>query len=92
MDVTDVIVDREDKRGKVYDCDKVKLIRRKKGSESADHEHKHSEVLFLLRGEIRLSIGDLSRPVSAPKRINIPAWSYHKYVALSDIELIEYKY
>ena len=83
---------KKDKRGAVYDCDKVILIERKKGSVSADHVHEQGEVLFLIEGKARLTVGDETAVAEAPCRIEIAAGVYHKIVALSKVKLLEYRF
>ena len=83
---------KKDKRGAVYDCDKVILIERKKGSVSADHVHEQGEVLFLIEGKARLTVGDETAVAEAPCRIEIAGGVYHKIVALSKVKLLEYRF
>lgn len=92
MDITDVLVNKQDKRGTVFDCDNFKLIKRVKGSVTGDHQHYDSKVYFLLSGEAEVSVGDQTRIISGLKRINVPKHAYHKILALTDVELAEYKY
>ena len=83
---------KKDKRGAIYDCDKVILIERKKGSVSADHVHEQGEVLFLIAGKVRLTVGDETAVAEAPCRIEIAGGIYHKIVALSKVKLLEYRF
>ena len=92
MKVESLKIEKEDNRGKIYNCDKVRLIERKAGSICADHEHKQGEVLFLIEGAIELTVGDKTVSLKAPKRIEIPAEIYHKLLAKTDIKLLEYRF
>jgi len=83
---------KKDKRGAIYDCDKVILIERKKGSVSADHVHRQHEALFLIAGKARLTVGDEATVAEAPCRIEIAGGVYHKIVALSKVKLLEYRF
>lgn len=78
-----------DKRGPTYDCGKVKLLIRKKGSICADHIHKFQETFYLIKGETELTVGNETKIVKSPIRIIIQPGEYHKFLALSDMELIE---
>lgn len=89
MNLKDLRIIKSDERGIMYDCDKLKFILRKKDTISADHLHKDPEILYLVRGEIKLTIGKETKKVFAPMRIDIPPNIYHKLVALSDVELLE---
>lgn len=80
---------KSDERGIMYDCDKLKFISRKKGTVSADHSHEDHEILYLIKGDVELTVGKETQKVSAPIRIDIPPKIYHKLIALSDIELLE---
>lgn len=92
MKVEDLKIIKKDSRGAIYDCDKVILIERKKGSVSAGHAHGQGEVLFLITGKARLTVGDETAVVEAPCRIEIEGGIYHKIVALSGTKLLEYRF
>lgn len=80
---------KADERGVMYDCGKLKYIFRKKGTISANHVHEDPEVLYLVNGEIELTVDEETQNVSAPIRIDIPPETYHRLIALSDIALLE---
>ena len=89
MNLKELSVIKSDERGIIYGCDNLKFISRKKDTISANHSHEDQEILYLIRGEVELTIGKERKKVSAPIRIDIPQNTYHKLVALSDIELLE---
>ena len=91
MDLQKLKILKEDERGVIYYCEKVNLIVRKKGATGADHTHEVPEVLYLVKGKIKLTIGDETKIVEAPTRICIGPNVYHKDLALTDIEMIEDK-
>lgn len=91
MDVKGIPIHWQDGRGIIYDCDKVKLIVRGKGTTSADHTHEQAEVLFLIDGEVVLTVGEKTENVKAPCRISLSPNIYHKLVALTDIKILEYR-
>ena len=67
----------------------IKIYFERKNTISANHSNEDQEILYLIRGEIELTVGKERKKVSAPIRIDIPPNTYHKLVALSDIELLE---
>ncbi len=91
MKISDLPIIKTDERGVIYDCDNVKAILRKKGTISGDHIHEKPDTLFLLEGEIELTIGKTTQPAKAPIKIEIPANTYFKILALTDIKLLENK-
>lgn len=88
MKIQDIPVIKDDERGKIYRCEPVNYIVRKKGTVSADHTHDEAETLYLIEGEIELTIGEEMTKVEAPKMCYVPANVYHKVVASTDIKLI----
>lgn len=89
MNVKEIRTIKSDERGIMYDCDKLNFISRKRGSMSANHSHPDSEILYLVRGEVELTLGSETRKVAAPVKIDIPGGTFHKLVALTDIEILE---
>ena len=89
MNLTGLRVIKSDERGIMYDCDKLNFISRKKGSVSANHSHSDHEILYLVKGEVELTLGNETTRVVAPVKIDIPGGTFHKLVALSDIEILE---
>ena len=89
--VEEISIIKSDECGTIYDCGKVNLIVRKKGSVSADHSHEDLERLYLIEGKIELTIDKNIEEVIAPAKIEIPSNAYHKILALTDVKLIEDK-
>lgn len=89
MNIKDLEIIKSDERGIMYNCDKVKFLFRKKATINANRSHEDLEVLYLVKGEAKLTIGDKTKTVKAPIKIEIPRNTCHKLVALTDIELIE---
>ena len=88
MEINDIKIIKSDDRGVIYDCGKSNFISRKQGTISADHTHNEKEELYLVKGEVEITINDETKTIKAPVLINIPANAYHKLVALSDIDLV----
>jgi len=87
MDLKEMTITKSDERGVIYSCDCVEWILRGKDTISANHSHSEKEVLFLLEGEIELTVGEQVRKLKAPVKVDIPSNTYHKILALTDIKL-----
>ena len=88
MELNKVSIIKSDDRGVIYDCGKSSFISRKKGTISADHTHKDSETVYLVRGKIELTIDDETQVVEAPIMFKTESNVYHKLIALTDIDLV----
>ena len=88
MELHDIKIIKQDERGMIYDCGKSSFISRKKGTISANHKHKDPEIVYLVKGEVELTIGDETKIVKAPVMFKADSNVYHKLVALTDIELV----
>ncbi|MBT4446807.1 cupin domain-containing protein [archaeon] len=88
MKLNKIRIIKSDERGIIYDCGKSSFISRKKGSISANHTHEDPEIVYLVKGEIELTIGDEIQIVKAPVMFKTGPNIYHKLIALTDIELV----
>jgi len=88
MNIKKLPIVKSDKRGIIYNCNSVNFLFRKKGTVSSDHTHKEGEDIFLVEGEIELTIGNETKKVKAPIKIEIEPNVYHKIVALTDIRIL----
>ena len=88
MELSKIRIIKSDDRGIIYDCGKSSFISRKKGTISADHQHEDAEIVYLVKGEIELTIGNETQMVKAPLMFKTDSNVYHKLVALTDIELV----
>ena len=88
MDLHEIKIIKSDERGVIYDCGKSSFITRKKGTIGADHTHEDPEIIYLVKGEIELTIGDETQIVKAPIMFKIGSNVYHKVVALTDIDFV----
>ncbi|MFA6271568.1 MAG: cupin domain-containing protein [Patescibacteria group bacterium] len=88
MNISKIEVVKSDKRGVILNCGKSNFIARRKGSVSADHSHKENEIIYLVKGEIELTIANKTQTVKSPSMFVISPDVYHKLIALTDIELI----
>ena len=90
MNLKKLKIIKADERGVVYECDGIMYVLRKKGTVTADHIHDDlGEILYLIKGTIKLTVGEEVKKVSAPTKIEIPKKIYHKILALSDIEFLK---
>jgi quercetin dioxygenase-like cupin family protein len=88
MELNEIKIIKSDERGIIYDCGNSSFITRKKGTIGANHTHEDSEIIYLVKGEIELTIGDETKIVKAPIMFKIPPNVYHKVVALTDIDFV----
>ena len=91
MELKELKIIKENDKGKIFDLGNSKLIVRKKNSISADHNHPEKEILYLIDGEVELTVGKETKTIKAPIEINLKQSVYHKILALTDIKLIEVK-
>lgn len=86
----EIIIIKEDKRGVVYNCDKLIFVSRKKGTITADHIHDNeNEILYLVRGTVEMTIDKETEIINAPAKIYVPSGLYHKMVAVTDIDFLK---
>lgn len=88
MKPKEIKIIKSDNRGTIYDCGKSSFISRTKDTISANHTHEDPETVYLVKGEVELTIGDETLTVKAPIMFEIDSNVYHKLVALTDIELV----
>lgn len=88
MELREIKIIKSDERGIIYDCGKSNFISRKKGTISANHEHKDSEIIYLVKGKVELTIGEKTQIIKAPIMFRVDSNVYHKLTALTDIDLV----
>ena len=88
MELNKIKIIKSDERGIIYDCGNSSFITRKKGTIGANHTHEDPEIIYLVKGEIELTIGDETKIVKAPIMFKINSNVYHKVVALTDIDFV----
>jgi len=88
MELNEIKIIKSDERGIIYDCGNSSFITRKKGTTGANHTHEDPEIIYLVKGEIELTIGDETKIVKAPIMFKIDSNVYHKVVALTDIDFV----
>jgi quercetin dioxygenase-like cupin family protein len=74
-----------------YDCDIILYIRLKKWTSASDHIHGHAETVFLMEGEGEMILWNKKKIIKAPAKLIIPANTYHKFTALTDVIGLEIK-
>lgn len=80
------ILDNE--KGTTYQADNFKILYRKAGSTSGDNDINVEEVMHLLQGNLELTIEDKVTVYEAPSVFKIPAKTYHKLEANTDVILV----
>lgn len=82
---------KENEKGKNYQADGFKITYRYKGAITENAVNLH-EILFLITGKVKVTINDKTETIEAPARIEIPAKTYHKIEALTDIACVLFEY
>ena len=75
-------------KGKVYSGSDLKIFYRKNRSISGDNDVNSYEKIYLIKGEVELTIADKVRNITAPAEFEIPENTYHKIVALKDVVFV----
>ena len=76
---------------KAYDCDSIYYIRLAPWTVASDHTHDKEERVFLMEGKAEIILGSKLYIIEAPKKITIPANTYHKFTAITDVIGLEIK-
>jgi mannose-6-phosphate isomerase-like protein (cupin superfamily) len=88
MQLQEIEVIKSDSRGSIYNCGNSNFIARKEWTVSADHTHNDPETVYIVKGDVELTIGNETQVVHAPIMYRVGPNVYHKLIALSDIELV----
>lgn len=86
--LTNISIIKQDERGTIYDCEKLNVVIRKKGSISANHSHEEKEIMYLIQGKIELTLGNETKIIEAPTKITTESNEYNKILALTDMILL----
>ncbi len=65
-----------------------KIYYGKKGAIAGDNDINVEELIYLIDGRVEVTISDKVEVKSFPAEINIPAKTYHKITALTDIKFL----
>ena len=88
MNIQPIIPVKADERGERYDIGVIKFVVRKAGTVSADHQHSEPEIMYLIKGQIKLTVGENTQVIDFPAKISVAANEYHKLEALTDFVLL----
>jgi quercetin dioxygenase-like cupin family protein len=88
MNIEKILPVKEDERGARYDLGIIKLVVRKAGTISADHQHSEPEVNYFISGQVKITIDDETQIITSPVKVNVPANVYHKIEAITDFILL----
>lgn len=82
---------KQNEKGTTYQADGLKILYRKEGSVSGDNSENPEERLYLITGSAQVTLEGTTWRIDAPARIDFPARTYHKIVALTDISLVMFE-
>lgn len=88
MNIEKILPAKEDERGARYDLGIIKIVMRKAGTISADHQHLEPEVNYFVSGQVKLTIGDETKIITSPAKVHVSANVYHKIEAITDFILL----
>ena len=83
---------KENEKGKNYQADGFKITYRYQGAVSGDNAENLQETLYLISGKARVTVEDNITEYEAPAKFEIPAKTYHKIEALTDIACILFEF
>jgi len=78
----------DNEKGKTYQADNLKIYYRNKDAISGNNAENIEEQIYLISGEIEFTVEDKVEKISAPAEIKIPAKTFHKIIALTNITFI----
>lgn len=79
---------KSDNNGETYQAEGFKILYRKKGSTSGDNEINDKELLYLVNGVAKVTIKARTVTYDSPETFEIPARTYHKIEAITDIIIL----
>ena len=89
--IEDIKIIEQNKEYVAYDCDAMLYVHLQKWAIVSDHTHTHQETVFLMAGTVEMIMGNETQTITAPQKIVIPANTYHKFTALTDVIGLETK-
>jgi len=79
---------KDNDEGRVYELDNFKIYYKYAGSISGDNNINPKEIIYLIIWAAEFTIGEDIFIFEAPAKVEIPAKTYHKIIALSDISFL----
>jgi len=79
---------KENEKGKTYQADNFKILYRYKDAIAGDNSENVKELIYFISGSAEITLGDKTWIVESPAKVEFPAKTYHKIVALTDISFI----
>ncbi len=76
---------KKDDKGRVYDAGDFRIYYRSENTITGDNSENQSELIYLIAGSAEVTIGDSMHTAVAPAQIDIPATTYHKIKAITEI-------
>jgi len=83
---------KENEKGKNYQADGFKITYRYKDTVSGDNAENLKEIIYLVVGKAEITIGQKTEIIASPNKIEIPAKTYHKIIALTDISCVLFEF
>ena len=79
---------KENEKGKTFQADDFKILYRNKDAIAGDNSENSEELIYLITGSAEVTVEETTNTVEAPAKIEIPAKTYHKIKALTNISFI----
>ena len=79
---------KENKKGRTYQAKNFKILYRHKDSTAGDNEINPKETIYFVTGQAEITIKDKTWKITSPEKIELPAKTYHKIKALTNISFI----
>jgi len=79
---------QENEKGKTYQAPDFKILYRYKGTVSGDNDINAEELIYFISGQAKVTIEEKTWAINSPAEIHIPARTYHKIKALTNISFI----
>ncbi len=79
---------KENEKGETYQAPGFKILYRYKNSISGDNDINVEELIYFISGKVEITLENKVWKIEPPAEIKIPAKTYHKIKALSDISFI----
>lgn len=79
---------KENTKGKTFQAPGFKIVYRKEGSISGDNAENVKETIYLISGKAEVTVKDETQMVEGIIMLEIPANTYHKIVALTELTFL----
>jgi len=80
---------KQDDRGTIYNIEGIDVVVWKKGSKSSEHSHDTKEIIYVVKGKMRLTVNDEEKIINESETITVPEKIQRTVEALEDMIIIE---